>query len=85
MGLNKKNVDLCKFMKCEGNIEAWLLNLEKSKEETIKEKIKLSYVSALNMADQQLEDFVRAFFSQIALLDIQFVWTAQMTKALSKT
>lgn len=51
MGLNKKNVDLCKFMKCEGNIEAWLLNLEKSKEETIKEKIKLSYVSALNMAD----------------------------------
>lgn len=44
MGPNEETVDLDKFVKCEGNIEAWLLNLEKSMQETMKEKIKLSYV-----------------------------------------
>lgn len=70
MGPNEETVDLDKFVRCEGNIEAWLLNLEKSMQETLKEKIKISYVSALNMADQQLEDFIRASISQVALLGI---------------
>lgn len=84
-GKDKEVVNLTNYVKCEGNIEAWLTRLEKEMQDTMKEIIRVASGLALTMGDNNLEEYVKMHHSQVALLGIQILWTTKMTEALLKT
>jgi dynein heavy chain len=58
MGRDEESVNLLNFVKCEGNIEGWLKNLEKQMQTTMWEIIKNASSACFNMT---LREFIKAF------------------------
>ena len=58
---------------CAGMVEVWLQKLVDGMQGTVKSTIKRAYRNVQEMA---LEDFIFGHPAQIALLGIQFQWTA---------
>mmetsp|Transcript_5388 Transcript_5388/g.12712 ORF Transcript_5388/g.12712 Transcript_5388/m.12712 type:complete len:4322 (-) Transcript_5388:507-13472(-) len=65
----------------KGNIEVWLQRLVDGMQDTVKQNIKRAVRNVLEM---NLEEFIFGNPAQIALLGIQFQWTADTQDALSK-
>eukprot|EP00951_Prasinocladus_malaysianus_P027982 scaffold253275_cov43-Prasinocladus_malaysianus.AAC.1 len=64
----------------KGNIEVWLQRLVDGMQDTVKQIIKRAY---RNVSEMELEDFLFGHPAQIALLGIQFQWTADTQSGLS--
>ncbi|GFR42148.1 hypothetical protein Agub_g3000 [Astrephomene gubernaculifera] len=64
----------------KGNIEVWLQRLVDGMQDTVKQIIKRA---VRNVAEMPLEDFVFGHPAQVALLGIQFQWTAETQSALT--
>ncbi|PNH08753.1 Dynein gamma chain, flagellar outer arm [Tetrabaena socialis] len=64
----------------KGNIEVWLQRLVDGMQDTVKQIIKRA---VRNVAEMPLEDFIFGHPAQVALLGIQFQWTAETQSALT--
>jgi len=72
MGRDDETVNLLNYVKCEGNIEGWLKDLEKKMQNTLWDIIKNASSACFQM---QLRDFIKAYPSQVALIGLQIIWT----------
>ena len=64
-----------------GNIETWLQSLVDGMQEAVRSNCKLAYSA---VEEKELEEFLFSTPAQIALLGVQFKWTASMEKALGE-
>lgn len=80
VGKDVEEVFLTEKVKAEGNIEQWLLNLEKEMQRSMRDVCK---DAAHDCFTVELEEFVK-YQSQIALLGIQMIWTQKVQDALEK-
>jgi dynein heavy chain len=81
-GKDEEAVTLNQVVKCEGNIEGWLKQLEVTMQNTLRDIARQASAQCFQLS---LRDFARAYCSQIALLGIQIIWTFKITEALEKT
>lgn len=65
---------------CEGNTEAWLINLLKGMQSTIRKSIA---DSIFLMSSLKLEDFVFSFPAQVSMFGLQWLWTKWVEEGLS--
>ena len=72
---------LVTHVRCEGNIESWLKQLEKEMQETMREHCRNA---ALAVMTQPLESFVKSTLPQVSLMGIQLLWTQDITETLEK-
>ena len=82
LGRDEETINLINYVKCEGNIENWLKNLEITMQETVKEIVRAASSECFEM---KTRDFVKSHPSQVALIGIQIIWTTRMTEAFEKT
>lgn len=80
VGKDVEEVFLTEKVKAEGNIEQWLLNLEKEMQRSIRDVCK---DAARDCFVVELDEFVK-YQSQIALLGIQMIWTQKVQDALER-
>ena len=80
VGKDIEEVYLTEKVKVEGNIEQWLLNLEKEMQRSMRNVCK---DAARDCFVVELEEFVK-HQSQIALLGIQMIWTQKVQDALER-
>eukprot|EP00955_Chlamydomonas_euryale_P103513 365498-Chlamydomonas_euryale.AAC.1 len=73
-------VEFERAVEARGNIEVWLQRLVDSMQDTVKQIIKRA---VRNVGEMSLEDFLFSHPAQIALLGIQFQWTAETQAALT--
>ena len=81
VGKDVEEVFLTDKIKAEGNIEQWLLNLEKEMKRSMRDVCK---DAARDCFVVELEEFVK-YQSQIALLWVQMIWTQKVQDALEKS
>eukprot|EP01028_Stygiella_incarcerata_P006636 TRINITY_DN270_c0_g1_i1.p1 TRINITY_DN270_c0_g1~~TRINITY_DN270_c0_g1_i1.p1 ORF type:complete len:4523 (-),score=1222.92 TRINITY_DN270_c0_g1_i1:192-13760(-) len=67
---------------CKGNVEDWLNVLERAMQSTVKSVVKMSVGESESM---KLDEFIKRFPAQVALLGIQFMWTADCQDALIRS
>lgn len=72
LGTHHEVIPLVQPVKCEGNIEGWLLSLEKQMQSTLQDIARRACYQVFN---QGLRDFCRAEAAQIALMGLQVLWT----------
>ena len=81
VGSDEEVITLVKPVVAEGNIEDWLLRLEKEMKNTLKATCENA---AADCRAKELHEFVNDYCGQFALLGIQFNWTAACQEAISK-
>lgn len=67
MGQDEETVTLINYTKCEGNIEGWLLQLQKDMQFTMKDIVRAASGACFNMA---MRDFIKAYPAQVALIGL---------------
>lgn len=80
----EESVDLLDQVVCEGNIEDWLLQLEREMQRSVK------YVCGKGAQEcfayeKNFKDFAYMYQSQIALLGIQVIWTQRVEECLERS
>lgn len=81
LGGSEEDIMLVEGVKAEGNIEDWLLKVEKEMQRTMKNICQAGYQDCFS---KTLREFTDEYPSQVALLGIQFIWTARLQEALEK-
>jgi dynein heavy chain len=81
-GGTTETVDLDDPVKCEGNIEDWLVKLEASMQLSMRN---ICQNGASECFQLGLVEFVNKYQSQVALLGIQFLFTQKVTDCLERT
>lgn len=76
----QEKVEFEKAIEAKGNIEVWLQRLVDGMQDTIKQVIRRA---VRNVAEMTLDEFIFSHPAQVALLGIQFQWTADTQAALS--
>lgn len=87
MGSVEECIDLDPKVKCVGNIESWLSNLEKNMQLSLKGIIKQAsdmFLQNTKDGSFNLVDLVGKFCAQVALIGIQMKWTRLVQDALEK-
>jgi dynein heavy chain len=82
MGPNQEKIQLIDQVLAEGNIEDWLVKLEKSMQASVRIKCKQGAQDCYSMTTR---DFSFAYPSQIALLGIQILWTLNVGECLERS
>eukprot|EP00762_Andalucia_godoyi_P000483 ANDGO_03248.mRNA.1 Dynein gamma chain len=67
---------------CEGNVEDWLTVMERSMQSTMKSIVRNAAADSGSMG---LREFIDQYPSAVALLGIQFIWTADVQEALNRS
>ena len=73
-GGSEETVELEEPVKCVGNIENWLCDVESAMQKSVRG---VCAAAARDLGDPLL-DFVDRYQSQVALLGIQMIWTAKV-------
>ncbi|CAM9274876.1 unnamed protein product [Chrysoparadoxa australica] len=81
VGPDEEGITLAKDVKATGNIENWLGALEKEMQSSLKG---LCEVAAMQCRAMPLKEFVDVSCGQLALLGLQFSWTAECQEALEQ-
>ena len=76
---SEEDIQLMEGVKAEGNIEEWLLKVEKEMQRTMKGICQASYADCFA---KTLREFTDDYPSAVALLGIQFIWTASIQESL---
>lgn len=84
MGKCDEKVDLVDQVVCEGNIEDWLLKLEKEMQRSVKQVCARGSQECTALEGAGIKDYILSFQSQIALLGIQMIWTQRVEDCLEK-
>jgi dynein heavy chain len=84
MGGTEEWVDLLDPVVCEGNIEDWLLKLEKEMQRSVKYVCSKGAQECIG-AEKDIQTFATKFQSQIALLGIQIIWTQRVEEVLERS
>ena len=83
--LNKEPIDLVNKVLCKGNIEDWLLELEKQMQETMKSLIFKCYSVYIQQKDPiDLDSMLDNTCAMVALMAIQMRWTKLIQEALEE-
>ncbi len=78
---SEEKVVLTEGVLAEGNIEEWLVRLEKEMQKSVRE---ICFRGAQDCHSMPLRDFIDAYPSQVALLGIQMLWTSKVGECLEK-
>ena len=76
-----EEVQLIEGVKAEGNIENWLLALEKEMQRSVRIVCDLGSKDCFSLP---LKEFVHKYQSQVALAGIQMVWASKVQGCLEK-
>jgi len=79
---SKEVVPFSHPMVAEGNVEDWLQGLEKTMQQTMRDIIRRCARECHNLSIHQL---IEEYPAQVALLGIQFIWTADCEEAINKS
>lgn len=82
MGPCQEKIQLSDQVQAEGNIEDWLVKLEKSMQASVRVKCKSGAQDCYSMSTR---DYSFAYPSQIALLGIQILWTQNVGECLERS
>lgn len=87
MGAFTESVQLTDHVQAEGNIEDWLVKLEKSMQASVRLKCKsgAQECMAVQSGSRTIKDYTISFPSQIALLGIQILWTQAVGECLDRS
>jgi len=77
----KETVDLAEPVKAEGQIENWLLLLEKEMQSSMRNECRKGYERCFSLA---LREFAEKSPSQVALLGVQMIWTSKVQDCLER-
>lgn len=77
-----ESVNFEKPFACEGNVEDWLTVMEKAMQMTMKGIVRNAAADCGTIA---LGEFIDRYPAAVALLGIQFIWTADVQEALNKS
>jgi len=76
---DSEDIRLTKPVLAKGNIEDWLLLMQREMARTIKDKVR---EGAADFEAMPLVDFINKHCAQVSLLGIQFMWTSDVQEAL---
>lgn len=79
LGNSEEDIMLVEGVKAEGNIEDWLLKVEKEMQRTMRNICQSGYQDCNS---KPLRQFIDEYPSQVALLGIQFLWTSKLQESL---
>lgn len=82
MGKTSETVQLHEPVRAEGNIEDYLIRLEKEMQRSVKTIAQAGCQDCVNM---KTKDFVLSYQSQIALAGLQMLWNTKVSECLEKS
>ena len=79
--MDSEDIPLTAPVAATGNIEDWLMDLQKEMARTIKDIVR---AGAADFESMPLAEFLTNYCAQISLLGIQFMWTSDVQEALNR-